>query len=66
MKRTNKLERLYLTSLVFAAKASERLKGAPLGQAPVLPINIRVVLKGLPEMNALAYLVRSSVTEKKE
>jgi hypothetical protein len=60
----NKLECLSLrslSSLVYCLQAMpgayprlEHLEGSPLGQAPVLPTNIRLGWKGMPETNALA------------
>jgi hypothetical protein len=49
-------------SIMFAAKAYprvEHLKGAPLGYAPAFTTNLRLVWKGMPETNALAYFNHS-------
>jgi hypothetical protein len=37
----------------------EHLEGSSIGQAPVLPTNVRLSWKGLPETNALAYYEHS-------
>jgi hypothetical protein len=48
-----------------AVPRGEKLKGVPLGLAPVLPANIRLGWRGLTETNALAYYENYSITDKK-
>jgi hypothetical protein len=73
IKRQNKQQCLSLLAFTAwttflrpgASPKVERLKGAPLGQALSLLVNIRLDLKGLPGTNSLAYFSFSLVLKEK-